>query len=205
MTHHYEWERPVQCLRFRGRSLPRLLFILTRACIDVITPQALDLTENGQVNKLEFCVGMIIALGAEVCGEELEYETHVKPLLARFDRLDEGKSGYLEMDDLAFLVQSSRKNNMDEAAKLRQIAKHEKSLMKSTLTTWRRMSMEAKSLSSWQKNTKAVRQSLEDPREVHLPEAVEEVNLPESVEEVHLPENTGECSEVAGLSNVSLV
>ena len=107
-------------------------------CADDVNSQALDFTGNGQVNKMEFCMGMIIALGAEVCGEELEYETHVKPLMARFDRLDEDGDGYLEMDDLAFLVQSSRKENSYEADKLHQSEKQEKDMMINSLSNWAR-------------------------------------------------------------------
>ena len=45
--------------------------------------------EGRGVNELEFVAGMIIMLGAEVCGEKLDFAQHVKPLIDRFRVLDD--------------------------------------------------------------------------------------------------------------------
>ena len=70
------------------------------------TPQAR--AEGRGINQLEFVVGMIITLGAEVHGEPLDYETHVGPLLDRFAALDSDESGYLTQDDLRFMVKRAK-------------------------------------------------------------------------------------------------
>jgi hypothetical protein len=69
---------------------------------------ALDRTGSGKVDELHFVVEMIIALGAEVCGEKLDFKSHVQPLIDRFAVLDEDDSGYLTKEDITFMLTSAR-------------------------------------------------------------------------------------------------
>jgi hypothetical protein len=69
---------------------------------------ALDRTGDGHVTELDFVVEMIIALGAEVCGEKLDFKSHVQPLMNRFAVLDEHKRGYLTKEDVTFMLTSAR-------------------------------------------------------------------------------------------------
>jgi hypothetical protein len=58
---------------------------------------------------LEFVIGMLIAMDAEVCGQTIDWETDVAPLIARFTVLDRDHSGSLDRTDLAFMVDQARK------------------------------------------------------------------------------------------------
>ena len=71
------------------------------------TPEAK--AESRGVNETEFVLGMLIAMGAEVLGEKLAYDVHVKPLITRFRCLDWDHSGELTRDDLAFMIEKANK------------------------------------------------------------------------------------------------
>ena len=111
----------------RKYDLQRAEAFKTQLSEDLIT--ALDADNTGDVNELEFVVGMIIALGAEVCGEKLDFKTHVQPLIDRFHNLDEDGSGSLTREDLTFVVQQaqksqrSQKSQRDAERKTRALAK----------------------------------------------------------------------------------
>jgi hypothetical protein len=78
---------------------------------------ALDHTGSGKVSELDFVVQMIITLGAEVCGEKLDFNAHVQPLIDRFAVLDEQKRGYLTKDDVIFMVSAGRARAAQESDK----------------------------------------------------------------------------------------
>ena len=56
------------------------------------------------MTELEFVCGMVISMGAKICGEPLDFDTHVRPLINRFRAIDEDGSGTLTRDDLLFMV-----------------------------------------------------------------------------------------------------
>jgi hypothetical protein len=71
----------------------------------------LDRDGRGNVDKVEFVVGMLIAMGAQLCGQEINFERDVTPLIERFEALDADGSGQLSSDDLEFMIASSQKAN----------------------------------------------------------------------------------------------
>ena len=75
----------------------------TQLSEDLIT--ALDADNTDDVSELEFVVGMIIAIGAKVCGEKLDWKMHVQPLVDRLHNLNKDCSGRLTHEDLTFVVQ----------------------------------------------------------------------------------------------------
>ena len=77
----------------RGFDLQRHKAHKTQLSPDLIT--ALDRKGTGEIDKLDFVVGMLIAIGATVCDEKLSFATHVEPLVRRFEALDADGSGSL--------------------------------------------------------------------------------------------------------------
>mmetsp|Transcript_116956 Transcript_116956/g.342511 ORF Transcript_116956/g.342511 Transcript_116956/m.342511 type:complete len:379 (-) Transcript_116956:48-1184(-) len=73
--------------------------------------QSLDKTGNG-VDKLEFVVGMLIELGAELCGEPLSWGD-VQPFLKQFASVDSDGSGILTKEDLG-MIALQRRHSMGE-------------------------------------------------------------------------------------------
>ena len=63
--------------------------------------------EGRGVNETEFIAGMLTTLGAQVCGEPLDFASHIQPLIDRFQTLDEDKSGLLTRDDVLFMAESA--------------------------------------------------------------------------------------------------
>ena len=65
----------------------------------------LERTEGAGVDKVEYVVGMLIALGAELCGAGLAWETDIQPLVSRFETLDaDGELSVLLLLDSALLT-----------------------------------------------------------------------------------------------------
>jgi len=93
----------------RKRRLERSRVEMTRMQLDPSLIDLLDRDGQGGVDKLEFVIGLLTALGAELCGEPLSFDHDVKPLLARFDALDKDQSGVLGREDLEFMISESRK------------------------------------------------------------------------------------------------
>lgn len=83
---------------------------LIRAQLSEDLIQKLDKDKSGEVSKVEFVVGMLIAMGAQLCGEHLKWDEHVVTLLERFEALDVDKNGTLDKQDLDFMVQEARKS-----------------------------------------------------------------------------------------------
>ena len=69
----------------------------------------LDRDGTGSVDKLEFVIGLLTALGAQLCGEPLSFERDVQPLLDRFDALDSDGSGSLCHEDLKFMIEEAQR------------------------------------------------------------------------------------------------
>mmetsp|Transcript_74138 Transcript_74138/g.224736 ORF Transcript_74138/g.224736 Transcript_74138/m.224736 type:complete len:397 (-) Transcript_74138:60-1250(-) len=59
------------------------------------------------VDRLEFVIGMLTDLGAELCGEPLGW-AQVLPFLNQFEAADLDKSGRLNKEDLALMVEKRR-------------------------------------------------------------------------------------------------
>jgi len=68
----------------------------------------LERTPGAGVSKVEFVVGILVSLGAELAGKELEF-SDVQPLIDRFEALDQDGSGCLTHDDLDFMAQQVQK------------------------------------------------------------------------------------------------
>ena len=69
--------------------------------------------EGRGVNQVEFVTGLLITMGAEVCGEKIDFEAHIKPLIDRFEVLDSDSSGYLTPGDIAFMVKQCAKQDQE--------------------------------------------------------------------------------------------
>lgn len=79
---------------------------LVRRQLDVAQITSLDRDGQG-VDKLEFVVGMLIMLGAEIAGEAITWES-LSPFLVKFDALDVSKTGRIDKGDLQAMVERSR-------------------------------------------------------------------------------------------------
>ena len=79
---------------------------LLRRQLDVAQITSLDHDGQG-VDKLEFVVGMLIMLGAEIAGEAITWES-LSPFMVKFDALDVSKNGRIDKDDLQAMVERSR-------------------------------------------------------------------------------------------------
>ena len=95
----------------RRFELQRARALRIQLSTDLIAALETDTARKEQrgVNELEFVLGMLIGLGAEICGEPLDFKKHVTPLLARFRHLDDDCSGYLTRDDIRFMVAEAAK------------------------------------------------------------------------------------------------
>jgi hypothetical protein len=91
----------------RRYDLQRAAALQAQLSEDLIEQLNLDRKTDG-VSQLEFVAGMIIMLGAEVCGEKLDFEKHVRPLMDRFDTLDEDNNKLLTEEDLGFMVEEMK-------------------------------------------------------------------------------------------------
>jgi len=74
--------------------------------LDIELLKSLDRNGNG-VDKLEFVVGMLTELGAELCGQPLTWED-VEPFIAQFEAADADHSGRLSKEDLALMAERRR-------------------------------------------------------------------------------------------------
>lgn len=89
----------------RTSQIQRYQLLLRRMDEDLIC--SLDHDGSG-VDRLEFVVGMLIKLGAQMCGSPLDW-SDVQPFVQRFDAFDLDKSGRLTKDDLLQMVQKEKK------------------------------------------------------------------------------------------------
>ena len=72
----------------------------------------MDFSKDGQVDKAEYIVGMLITMGAQICGENITYEDHVKPHLDRFDKLNCTNGETLGIEDLEFMIEQGNKQQL---------------------------------------------------------------------------------------------
>ena len=79
---------------------------LLRKQLDSALITSLDRNGKG-VDKLEFVVGMLIMLGAEIAGEAITWEG-IRPFLVKFDALDVSKTGTIDKSDLQLMVDRSK-------------------------------------------------------------------------------------------------
>lgn len=63
----------------------------------------------GMVTEIDFLFGMLDILGVELCGQKLNFDTDVQPLIDKFEALDADNNGYLEKEDLEFMIRQHRK------------------------------------------------------------------------------------------------
>ena len=92
----------------RRLQVERARLILTQ--LDSNMVDLLDKDGNG-VDRTEFVVGLLTALGVTLCDQPLDFKSDVQPLLDRFDTLDRDGSGRLERADLEFMVEESRRSH----------------------------------------------------------------------------------------------
>jgi len=88
----------------------RQLEILQRA-LDVEMIKALDRDGNG-VDKLEFCIGILIEIGAELAGLPLQWDDIV-PFIEQFEAFDVDKSGHLSSEDLELMASAMEANRSE--------------------------------------------------------------------------------------------
>lgn len=88
----------------------RQLEILQRA-LDVEMIKQLDRDGNG-VDKLEFCIGILIEIGAELGGLPLQWEDIV-PFIKQFEAFDVDKSGHLSTEDLELMASTMEANRTE--------------------------------------------------------------------------------------------
>jgi len=69
----------------------------------------LERVPGAGVSQTEFVVGMLVNLGAELCGDKLDFESDVLPLINRFNALDADGSGNLSKGDLDYMMEQSQK------------------------------------------------------------------------------------------------
>ena len=105
----------------------------TQLSEDLIT--ALDADNTDDVSELEFVVGMIIAIGAKVCGEKLDWKMHVQPLVDRLHNLNKDCSGRLTHEDLTFVVQQLAQRSQRSQKSRRNAERQNKALIKSRSIT----------------------------------------------------------------------
>jgi len=96
-----------QTVAKRGFELDRLALVQSQ--LDPTLIDRLERTKGAGVDKVEYVVGMLVALGAELCGEKLNFAADIQPLISRFDALDADGSGRLETDDLLFMLEEGKK------------------------------------------------------------------------------------------------
>lgn len=84
----------------------------------------LDVDGGNTVDQMEFVVGMLSLMGAQLCGEPLDYKLHAAPLIRRFEALDADHSGSLDTHDLEFMLAQTKKA---QAKLLLQLEKHRQS------------------------------------------------------------------------------
>mmetsp|Transcript_2912 Transcript_2912/g.6720 ORF Transcript_2912/g.6720 Transcript_2912/m.6720 type:complete len:388 (-) Transcript_2912:74-1237(-) len=102
----------------RALELQRVAILHRQLNIELI--KALDKDGTG-VDKLEFVVGMLIELKAELCGSPLAWED-VLPFIKQFEAADMDHSGILSKEDLALMVARKREQLGEKHA--RRIDKH---------------------------------------------------------------------------------
>lgn len=88
----------------------RQLEILQRV-LDVEMIMQLDRDGNG-VDKLEFCIGILIEIGAELAGLPLQWEDIV-PFIKQFEAFDVDKSGHLSTEDLELMASTMEANRSE--------------------------------------------------------------------------------------------
>jgi len=99
------------------------------------TLRASPATAGNGVNQTEFVVGMLCALGAEMCGEPLVWED-VLPFIRQFQSLDADQSGILSKADLQLIAERQREKLSDKNTKLvSKLEKHGQRRSQSTLLT----------------------------------------------------------------------
>mmetsp|Transcript_35058 Transcript_35058/g.51486 ORF Transcript_35058/g.51486 Transcript_35058/m.51486 type:complete len:749 (-) Transcript_35058:575-2821(-) len=76
--------------------------------------EQLDISGTGAVTRAEFIAGMLIAMGAEVVGTDLNWDDHIKPLVKRFEALDADGNGKLTKEDLEFMVEESKRQAKED-------------------------------------------------------------------------------------------
>ena len=78
------------------------------------------LDKDGQgVDQVHFVVGLLTTLGVQLCGEPLNFERDVQPLINRFQALDVKHSGVLTKDDLRFMVKEAQRTHVAAEAAIR--------------------------------------------------------------------------------------
>lgn len=95
----------------------RQLEILQRV-LDVEMIKQMDRDGNG-VDKLEFCIGILIEIGAELAGLPLQWED-VVPFIKQFEAFDVDKSGHLSTEDLELMASTMKANRSDLRKQLSQ-------------------------------------------------------------------------------------
>jgi hypothetical protein len=69
---------------------------------------------TGQVNELQYVVGMLSQTGAEICGETLDWKKHVEKWIDKFRAIDEDRSGYLSQQDIDFVQKKLKLTQQDQ-------------------------------------------------------------------------------------------
>jgi len=72
--------------------------------------EQLDPMDQG-LDKATFVGRMLISMGAELCGQPIDFEDDVLPLLQKFEALDADSSGKLTRDDLSFMVSEAQRGH----------------------------------------------------------------------------------------------
>lgn len=89
-----------------------------------------DTKKGHGVNEMEFVLGMLGVMGTQVCGEDLDFERHVLPLVQRFRQLDVDGGGQLDHEDLVFMVETccekAKCNNRQSQMQESETSQHDK-------------------------------------------------------------------------------
>jgi len=88
---------------------------LMRAQLSEELIEKLDPKGTG-LDKAHFVARMLMLMGAELCGQSLDFATDIAPLLRRFEVLDQDHSGVLTRDDLTFMVAEAKKAQHEQVA-----------------------------------------------------------------------------------------
>mmetsp|Transcript_29745 Transcript_29745/g.67355 ORF Transcript_29745/g.67355 Transcript_29745/m.67355 type:complete len:356 (-) Transcript_29745:177-1244(-) len=88
----------------RALQLQKVALLHRQLDPELIT--SLDKDGTG-VDKLEFVIGMLIELNAEMCGQTLTW-ADVRPFVSQFEAADMDKSGRLSQSDLELMVRKKR-------------------------------------------------------------------------------------------------